>query len=90
MLGILEHMEILMVFLPRCDRSFPNRSPGGKFGKAVLALLEWRFGGDEKSKLQFADPKSPNSLVQQGWYNITSTWLPHYESKSPYFNDTLA
>jgi dienelactone hydrolase len=63
---------------------------GGKFGKAVVAFLEWQFRGDEKAKLQFADPKSANSFVKQGWYNITSTWFPHYEAKSPYFNNTLA
>ena len=63
---------------------------GGKFGKAVVALLEWRFRGSEQAKRLFSDPKMPNSLVQQGWYNITSSWFPHYDSKSPYFNDTLA
>ena len=63
---------------------------GGKFGKAVVAFLEWQFRGDEKAKLQFSDPKSENSFAKQGWYNITSTWFPHYESKSPYFNNSLA
>jgi hypothetical protein len=81
---------LAVVILPCYYTSVPNKIPGGKFGKAVLALLEWRFRGDEQAKKAFSDPRSPNSLVQQGWYNITSSWFPHYESKSPYFNDTLA
>jgi dienelactone hydrolase len=61
---------------------------GGKFGKALVSFLEWHFRGDEKEKLKFSDPTSPNSLVKAGWYNITSTYFPSYQSKSKYFNQT--
>jgi hypothetical protein len=44
---------------------------GGKFGKAVLAFLEWNFRGDEKSKAICLDPKSPGSLVSDNW-NVTA------------------
>jgi hypothetical protein len=65
-------------------------SNGGKFGKAVLSFLNWQFKGDQKEKLRWSDPKSPNSFVSQGWYNITSTFFPAYEAKSPHFNETYA
>jgi hypothetical protein len=61
---------------------------GGKFAQAFVALLDWQFKGNETQKLRFSDPNSPNSFVKDKWYNITSSWFPQYESKSPYFNET--
>jgi dienelactone hydrolase len=61
---------------------------GGKYGKAVVSFLQWQFRGDEKEKLKYSDPKSADSFVKAGWYNITSSYFPHYESKSAYFNET--
>jgi hypothetical protein len=62
---------------------------GGKFGKAIVSFLEWQFRGNEKEKLRWSNPKSANSFVSDGWYNVTSTWFPAYASQSKYFNDTL-
>jgi hypothetical protein len=39
---------------------------GGKFGKAMLAFLEWQFRNDTTAKLRF-DLNSAESLVKDNW-----------------------
>jgi dienelactone hydrolase len=63
-------------------------SNAGKYGKAVVSFLQWRLRDDQKAKALWADPKSPGSFASEGWYNITSSLFPHYESRSKYFNET--
>jgi hypothetical protein len=43
---------------------------GGKYGKASVALFEWVFRGNQQGKAMWTDPKSPGSMVAEGW-NVT-------------------
>jgi len=40
---------------------------GGKFGKAVVAYLQWQWRGDQASKAILLNSSSPSSLVKDNW-----------------------
>jgi dienelactone hydrolase len=82
----LQGVQKLKLHLDSGHMGTYSTTGGGKFGKAAVAFFQWQLKDDEKAKLRFSDPKSEGSLVKDNWYNITSTWFPHYTSRSPYLS----
>lgn len=47
---------------------------GGKFGKAVVAYLEWTLRGNATAKALCLTPSSPGSLVSDHWNVTYKNW----------------
>ena len=47
---------------------------GGKFGKAVVAYLEWQWRGNATAKSVLFEPSSAGSLVSDKWTVEYKNW----------------
>jgi hypothetical protein len=47
---------------------------GGKFAKAAVNFLEWRFRGSQQAKSVLFEEKSAGSLVSDNWNVTFKNW----------------